>query len=344
MFYVVLGIFLAITSTITDLCGKQLIRFSTLLEQRGALARARTSLIAGIVVSAVAGPLLDLGAYAVAPASLLAPFASMDVIWNAGLAPWLLNEKLTRPRCMAIVLVFIGTLIAGICGPRDDRLYTYESAEELVVSMRTPIYLAVLFGGIAFSTMVLSRRPTGDPMRGIALGLLAGSLSGNMFCVKLLMELVQISYRDSWESVWTNWLPYPLLLGAVFFAVSNLVFLTKGLREYQALFMVTVFEGAGMVTNAISASVILLECDNMEWWRVFLYAFGLCTICFGMLVLCKNEFKALEEENLQDDISFSPREGEDAKDLGLGAGLEEGNLEEQSVTENSPKSKFSLSL
>ncbi|CAE8582050.1 unnamed protein product [Polarella glacialis] len=345
----VVRIFLAIVSTITDLIGKQLVRFSTLLEQRGAFARARTSLIAGIVISAVAGPLLDLGAYAFAPASLLAPFASMDVIWNAGLAPWLLNEKLTRPRCSAIVLVFTGTVIAGIFGPSEDRHYTCEGVEELVVSLRTPIYLAVLLCGILFSTSVLSRRPRGDPIRGMALGLTAGTLSGNMFCVKLLIELLQISYNTSWESVWGTWLPYPLLIGAAFFAISNLFFLTKGMREYQALFMVTVFEGAGMVTNAVSASVILRELDYMEWWRVLLYAFGLCTICFGMFVLCRSEFRVVKEDDIDftpgegiqgvDDINVTPGQGEDAKGLGPGAGVEASNLEEQAQIGNGSKSK-----
>ncbi|CAE8710805.1 unnamed protein product [Polarella glacialis] len=237
----------------------------------------------------------------------------------------------------------------GIFGPSEDRHYTCEGVEELVVSLRTPIYLAVLLCGILFSTSVLSRRPRGDPIRGMALGLTAGTLSGNMFCVKLLIELLQISYNTSWESVWGTWLPYPLLIGAAFFAISNLFFLTKGMREYQALFMVTVFEGAGMVTNAVSASVILRELDYMEWWRVLLYAFGLCTICFGMFVLCRSEFRVVKEDDIDftpgegiqgvDDINVTPGQGEDAKGLGPGAGVEASNLEEQAQIGNGSKSK-----
>mmetsp|Transcript_69362 Transcript_69362/g.111842 ORF Transcript_69362/g.111842 Transcript_69362/m.111842 type:complete len:100 (+) Transcript_69362:2-301(+) len=99
----------------------------------------------------------------------------------------------------------------------------------------------------------------------------------------------------------------------------------------------------------------------MEWWRVFLYAFGLCTICCGMAVLCRSEFKAVKEDSLQDDNTcFSAREGEDAKDLGLGAttttttttkitatinaDIEESKLDEQSRIGNCSKSKTSVSL
>ena len=36
-------------------------------------------------------------------------------------------------------------------------------------------------------------RPIGDRMRGLSLGMLGGSIAGNMFCVKLTVELVSES-------------------------------------------------------------------------------------------------------------------------------------------------------
>jgi len=131
--------------------------------------------------------------------------------------------------------------------------------------------------------------PQGSTVRGLSLGCTAGTLAGNMFCAKAAIELIQRSIHEQDASIWAHWLPYVLLLGAVFFAVSNVAYMTKGLQEYEALFMVTIYEGSMIVSGCLSGAVVLLDLKGLEAWRVFLYAVGVCVIVLGMLVIFKQE-------------------------------------------------------
>lgn len=284
-----LGIGLEVVSTLSGTAGKQLIRFSELLRRRKAPGLARPFFITGLLVNTIMGPILDMAAYSFAAQSLIAPFGGLDVIWNAALAPYLLKEKLTGSRICACALIFVGTLLTGAFGPHVDKEYTAAELEEQLVDVRVPLYLSVLLVFVLLNIFGPMRRPKGDLLRGLSLGMTAGSIAGNMFCVKAAVELIETSIWNNDGEPWRHWITYALLLGAAFFALTNLKFLTTGLLEFEALFMVTVYEGSMIVANCISAAVVLQELGSLEAWRVGLYVFSVVLVCFGMFVICYGE-------------------------------------------------------
>ena len=102
------------------------------------------------------------------------------------------------------------------------------------------------------------------------------------------------------EQVWTHWLTYVMFAGAFLFAGTNVVFMVKGLLEFEALFMVTLFEGSMIVSNCISASVVLLELKGLEPCRVMGYAGSVGLVVSGMVHICVSEAgsaKKKAEEN-----------------------------------------------
>jgi len=133
------------------------------------------------------------------------------------------------------------------------------------------------------------RRPRGDILRGLSLGVTAGSIAGNMFCAKAGVELIERSMWKGDAEVWTHWLTYATWIGAIFFALTNLIFMTRGLLEFESLFMVTIYEGTTIVCNSMSAGVVLLELDGLESWRVASYILCVLVICGGMAKLCMDE-------------------------------------------------------
>jgi len=297
-----LGVGLEVVSTLSGTAGKQLIRFSELLRRRKAPALAKPFFIAGLLVNTIMGPILDMAAYSFAAQSLIAPFGGLDVIWNAALAPYLLSEQLTRSRMAACALIFAGTLLTGAFGPHLDKEYTAQALEEQLVAVRVPLYLAVLLAFVLLNILGPMRRPKGDLLRGLSLGMTAGSIAGNMFCVKAAVELIETSIWNNDGEPWRHWITYALLLGAAFFALTNLHFLTRGLLEYEALFMVTVYEGSMIVANCISAAVVLQELGSLEPWRVALYVLSVFLVCFGMFVICYGEtFRASDAEDDEPD-------------------------------------------
>jgi len=259
--------------------GKQLIRLSELRKHRNPLL-SKIALTTGLLVNTLVGPVLDMGSYTFAPQSLVAPFGGLDIVWNALLAPYLLHETLSWRHIVGCFFIVVGTCMAGALGNHTDPDYTIEYLEKTLVNIRVLLYLFVFIVWYLFNILVLMRRPAGSAIRGISLGCTAGTLSGNMFCIKAALELIEHSIEEGDGGVWLHWLPYVTLFGGIFFALSNIVYMTKGLQEYEALFMVTVYEGSMIVSGCLSGSIVLLDMRGLESWRVMLYWF-----CVGLLVV-----------------------------------------------------------
>mmetsp|Transcript_127957 Transcript_127957/g.255536 ORF Transcript_127957/g.255536 Transcript_127957/m.255536 type:complete len:473 (-) Transcript_127957:94-1512(-) len=288
-----LGVSLEVLATLSGTAGKQLIRLSELWSTVNPHA-AKVVFSFGMITNTVAGPILDMAAYSFAAQSLIAPFGGLDTIWNAALAPWLLKEKLTLNRLFACCVIFIGTVLSGVFGSHEERDYSVEVVHELLVSPRILYYLTCVAAWVAFNILVPMRRPRGDILRGLSLGVTAGSIAGNMFCVKAGVELIERSIWKGDSEVWRHWLTYATLLGAAFFALTNLIFMTRGLLEFEALFMVTIYEGAMIVSNCVSAGVVLRELHGLESWRVASYTLCVLLICLGMAKLCIDESTSQE--------------------------------------------------
>jgi len=299
-----LGIGFEVLSTITGTAGKQLIRLSE-ITKRQAPGCSRVIFYVGIAIHMFAGPTLDMAAYSFAPQSLVAPFGGLDVIWNAALAPYILKEKLTRSRIIACTLIFLGTVGSGLFGSHQDEEYTIDSLKEKIFDVRVPIYLAGVLSLVVFNMLVPMRRPKGDIYRGVAIGTTGGVIAGNMFCVKAAVELIETSIWRNDSEVWTHWLTYVMIAGVLFFASTNVWFMIKGLLEFEALFMVTLFEGCMIVSNCVSASVILLELNGLEDWRIMCYWGSVGLVVSGMVQICVSEAgsakKKLEEGSIDNE-------------------------------------------
>mmetsp|Transcript_3570 Transcript_3570/g.6333 ORF Transcript_3570/g.6333 Transcript_3570/m.6333 type:complete len:390 (-) Transcript_3570:162-1331(-) len=291
----ILGVFLEILSTLSGTAGKQLIRLSELLSKK-APATSKTVFHVGLLINTIAGPILDMAAYSFAAQSLIAPFGGLDVVWNAALAPYFLKETLTRSRLVACGMIFAGTLMSSAFASHHEEKYTIEMLEEKLVDARVLIYLACLALFVAFNILVPMKREKGDLLRGVSLGVTAGVIAGNMFCVKAAVELIETSIWEQRGEIWLHWMPYAVLVGAAFFALSNVVFMTKGLLEFEALFMVTIYEGSMIVSNCISASIVLLELEGLEWWRVLFWCICVVTVCLGMFLMSREEAKVRKEK------------------------------------------------
>jgi len=285
-----IGVALEIFSTMTGTIGKQLIRMSEILKRR----KPRVSSLCfrlGLIINTVVGPLVDMGAYSFANQSLIAPFGGLDVVWNAMLAPWVLGEKMTKSRGVGCVLILFGTIMAGIFGNHVEPEYTIEYIQDTLLAPRVGIYFACFAAWFFFNRFYLMRKPAGSALRGISLGCTAGTIAGNMFCIKGAIELIQRSISEQDGEIWLHWLPWVLLIGAAFFAISNVGYMTKGLQEYEALFMVTIYEGSMIVSGCVSGSIVLLDLKGLEAWRCVLYFTGVGIIMCGMFVIFREEAK-----------------------------------------------------
>jgi len=175
------------------------------------------------------------------------------------------------------------------------------------------VYLLCLFFWLLFNILVLMPRSTapkgepfqtGDRLRGLSLGMTAGSLAGNMFCMKALVKLIQATVEDhSKAEYWLDWLPYALVVGSVFFAVANLYFLAKAMREYEALFMGAVFEGSLITAGCVSGIVVFSEVEGLDLWKVGLYWLAVIIIVIGIGTVSIACMRKRQVETMVQDIT-----------------------------------------
>jgi len=305
-----LGIILGVFASMTGTIGKQLLRFSELQKENGSTFVSTAALSGGLALNVAVGPLVDMGSYAFAPQVVIAPLGGLDVVWNTLIAPCTLGEKLTPTLLVGVVLIAAGATGTSFFGHHDDQEYTLQVIEDTFVRPGVGIYLGFLALWAAFNILVLQPRSAasegepwapGDKIRGLSLGMTAGSISGNMFCVKAFVELVETSIRRKDAGIWAHWIPYVLLLGAVFFALSNVFFLQKAMREYEALFMGAVFEGTLIISACISGFVVFADGENLKWWQLLLYWLMLIGMVVGILLVAVGVDRSLPEEPLRGD-------------------------------------------
>jgi hypothetical protein len=78
--------------------------------------------------------------------------------------------------------------------------------------------------------------------------------------------------------------------------------MAKGMQKYEALYMVTVFQGSNIVSNSLSALIILQEMDGAPWWKLLGYI-GCIVVMIGALwFLVSGEEAVCPSNELDDDL------------------------------------------
>jgi len=249
------------------------------------------ALYLGLFINIVLGPSLEMGGYAFAAQSLLAPFGGLDTVWNALTAPYTLGEPLTRRRLIGVATIVLGTVGNAIFGNHDSPTYNNpDYYEDIFVSWRTWGFILGFLCWFSFHLTVVCTSPPKSLRRGLSLGLGGGSLAGNMYFVKITMSLLAISFQKPTE-VWGHWLIYVTLILAAAVAVTNAIMLTKGLEEMQAQFMVPLFEGSQIISSAASGCVVIREMDEQASWQISGYWCFISIVLLGLVILVSEEFK-----------------------------------------------------
>eukprot|EP00930_Biecheleria_cincta_P084632 TRINITY_DN74081_c0_g1_i1.p1 TRINITY_DN74081_c0_g1~~TRINITY_DN74081_c0_g1_i1.p1 ORF type:complete len:329 (+),score=42.19 TRINITY_DN74081_c0_g1_i1:135-1121(+) len=289
-----LGVGLAVCGTLVGTVGKQLVRYSALCQQDGREQKGAILLVLGLVMQVVLNPAFDLAGYALAPASVIAPVLGMEVVWNTALAQYFLKETLTTSRLHSSAVILV-TVPASVLFRQIPKVaWTSQYVMQVIVQSRTLAY-AICFGAwYLLNVFVLMRYEKGSPIRGFSIGATAGSLAGNMWCAKITAALASTCLSGNCEA-WHHWISWATLFGAILFATSNTYYITRGLQEYESLFMVTIYMAALVATNCLSAIVVLAEMDDAPWWKVTGYTSCILGMIVGMTLSTKGEGKLAKD-------------------------------------------------
>jgi len=279
---ITIGIILAIAAAAIGTASKQLIASSEHLK-RPLLFRL------GLIMNVAVGPVVDASAYAFAPQVVVAPFACLDVIFNALTAPYTLswqNERLEGVHLVGTALVSLGAVLTSVFANVDNKVYNvYELEAQLLFRPTSVVYILLELIAIALANIALQKKLLSPAVRGISLGVVSGVLMGNVFFMKGIIGLIQTTAETGDYSAWRRLTPYFLAAFAAGGAVYGNVVMRKGLEEYKGVFMVTIFEGAHISAACMSGCVVMEELAGYPWWRYILYWLSVLMIIGGMAVM-----------------------------------------------------------
>jgi len=278
----VLGIGLEVTAAALGTVSKQMIA-STENMRRPRLKRGVLGM--GIFLNVLVGPLVDATAYAFAPQTVIAPFASLDVIFNACTAPLTLQwqgERLTWKHLLAALLVTGGASLAAVFGQDESSTLDQFELNRQLLRWHSLVYF-IVEGVVVMIAVTLIKRD--GRMKGLALGGVAGVLMGNVFLVKGFVGLLRIAISDDDWSAFETPTPWVLLFGAVIGSGLGTFFMQSGLRKYKGVYMVTIFEGMHITTACLSGDIVMSEMSQSSWRQYLLYWASISCIIGGIALI-----------------------------------------------------------
>lgn len=286
--YWLLGVGLAVAGTLVGTVGKQMIRRAEMYKQDKQDRESAILFYVGLMLQVALNPLCDMAGYALAPATVIAPVTGMDIVWNTVIAPCSLGEKLTSRRLLSTCMIFFAATASVLFRPIKQVEWTTEYVETVLLQNRTLFYGLCFLAWFLWNVTIQTRYERGSPIRGFSLGATAGSLAGNMWCTKITATLAGQCVEGNCDA-WDHWVSWACLAGAIFFSTSNLYYISRGMQQHEALFMVTVYMGSNIATNSLSAIVVLSEMDNAPWWKFAGYIACILFMMVGMVLLTSGE-------------------------------------------------------
>ena len=106
----------------------------------------------GLLLSFLVNPFLDFLSYNYAPQSLLAPLAGLSIMWNAVLAPLMLNEKLQQKDAAGVFIICLGCSMVGVGAAKTSP--ATNSVDEVLAPMYSMRFLVYLILELLFMAVL----------------------------------------------------------------------------------------------------------------------------------------------------------------------------------------------
>lgn len=297
-----LGISLEVIAALLGTVSKQLIAYTENVHGSG---RKNCTLGCGFFLSFIVGPIVDAAAYAFAPQTVIAPFASLDVLFNAISAPCTLGfqrEYFTWMHWAAALLVSVGAACTALSGPIHDDILTPDIIRSRFSQPKALTYFIAELILVVIAIIIIKRGGKGR-VQGMLLGGVSGLLIGNSFLTKAFVCLVRHAVSSGDWSAFTTVTPYVILFVAIGGSAVGAYFMQRGLRSFKGVYMVTILDGVKISCGCISGDIVLgeLQYDSWKQWASYWSSVG--AIISGIVLINY----ASKEVELQRDSPSSQR-------------------------------------
>eukprot|EP00941_MAST-03F_sp_MAST-3F-sp1_P005292 g5292.t1 len=302
----IIGVFLAIFASAMSNLGVNVQKLSQNKEkelvQNDEAVKARPYVMQPIWLAGLAmvvlGSLGDFIALGFAAQSLIIPVGGSTMIFNVGFAHFWLHEELSRRDLFATGLLICGVLVITLFAPKDEQCFT---ASELVDLYWEPLFIVyTVFFLICFSTLYvvgarLSKRRSlygaADPrysqyvkMHRFVYPCMSGLVGAqDVLFAKSTAELIKSSLNG--ENQFAHFITYAVIILMVVCILMQLHFLALGLQNFDAVYVVPLFQCFFISGSIISGAIYFKEFQRLSADQLFGFGLGAVTILLGVYFL-----------------------------------------------------------
>ncbi|TMW63421.1 hypothetical protein Poli38472_002362 [Pythium oligandrum] len=271
----VLGVALSLAATLFGTLGKVFLKLAHMSPNPVMVQ------IAATVCVFLLNPVFDAMSYAYAAQSILAPMAGFSVVWNIVLAPYILDEQLSEHDVKGSAVIVLGCVLVGLSGSHSTPEHSSEEIYDLFKSAAFIHYviIAVIAGcGLTWVIWTFNQR---SGARRFAYGALSGLVGGNLFFLKSSVELL-----TEGGAIWDNVETYLIFVAALSTAGGGIFILNLGLKDYEAIYLVAIYQAFLIVIGSISGMIFFHENAGMDsWWQLCLYPLSIIMTVAGVIIL-----------------------------------------------------------
>lgn len=252
--------------------------------------------VIGLVLN-IFGGLIDVGALALAPQSLLAPVASSSIIFNILFSKFMHKIPFNKKTILSSIVLIIGASLTIITAPKGEEIESSKNILNFFLSISTIIYIILVIIGLFILykiTKKLDIIETNVEIYGIKLKLLHRLLypvmSGIIGSFTILFGKAIAKFFlfmiDNKEYI--NFI-YILLFttGVIFVTYFNIKWLNNGMKRFNTEFVYPIKKATWIIFSMLGGLIVYREHEefNGNNYRIILFTFGMIIIFFGILFI-----------------------------------------------------------
>jgi len=261
--------------------------------------------VVGLVLLVAVPFPLDMVAFTLAPQSLVVPLTGVTLVLNQVVAPWLLNEKLTRLDWIGTGIICCGIVCATAFGTHCSYTYTLQQIVDL---FEETVFIVCEVGWVILcifcsmwvlggAEMYYTDQGPIDRSRSVAFAILSGSVGGQQqIFLKATGEMLESSFDGRGE--WDRFEPYVFILCCAGFAVGQIMLLNKGLVLWTAVKYLPIYNVSLILCSTTFGAIFYKEYEALDTTGIIMFPLGVAIVIVGSLMLALKQETSIEVEQI----------------------------------------------
>ena len=241
----------------------------------------------------------DFLSFALAPQSVIVPMSGLTIVCNQALAPYFVNEKLTKIEVIGTMIIIVGVALTTVTGATSTKSDSYNACQiiDRYLDLDFLIFALCMLGLIFLSLYWVHshHHPKAfEKLRPEMYAFIAGGFGAMLqVAFKAVGELAKGSVGGTKENPWETIHPYYHIFAIVVFALLMISYINRGLSLYPAVTFTPMYFTNLIVCSSTLGLVYYKEYENYLPWQWALFPLGIVIVCIGIA------FMALKGIDLQ---------------------------------------------